>query len=177
MCWPREVQSSIRVARESWGLHLSQCRTKKTSFRLVSRTEFSSTGVTRISGSHSRLNQVVRPRLEGKQRTLLSSRVATCISWRLLSGLKGVNPPVKFGERTRDCSPGQAGKEGPHLSLTGHLVVFLELRRQCGFSHEVRWGTQGASCVVLGKSVFLLVARGARPCSGVMVGESGIKRR
>ena len=32
--------------------------------------------------------------------------------------LKGVNPPVKFGERTRDCSPGQAGKEGPHLSLT-----------------------------------------------------------
>ena len=36
---------------------------------------------------------------------------------------------------------------------------------------------QGASCVVLGKSVFLLVARGARPCSGVMVGESGIKRR
>ena len=30
--------------------------------------------------------------------------------------------------------------------------------------------------MVLGKSVFLLVARGARPCSGVMVGESGIKR-
>ena len=27
LCWPREVQSSIRVARESWGLHLSQCRT------------------------------------------------------------------------------------------------------------------------------------------------------
>ena len=35
LCWAREVQSSIRVARESWGLHLSQCRTKKTSFRLV----------------------------------------------------------------------------------------------------------------------------------------------
>ena len=25
-----------------------------------------------------------------------------------LSGLKGVKPPVKFGEKTRDCSPGQA---------------------------------------------------------------------
>ena len=24
------------------------------------------------------------------------------------------NTPVKFGERTRNCSPGQAGKEGPH---------------------------------------------------------------
>ena len=113
----------------------------------------------------------------GKQRTPLSSRVTSGISRTQLSGLKGVNTPVKFGERTRNCSPGPAGKEGPHLSLTGHLVVFLELRRQCGFSHEVRWGTQGASCVVLGKSVFLLVTRGARPCSGVMVGESGIKRR
>ena len=33
-----------------------------------------------------------------------------------MSGLKGVNPPVKFGERTRDCSPGQAGKEGAAIS-------------------------------------------------------------
>ena len=30
-----------------------------------------------------------------------------------LSGLKGVQPPLPFGERTRDCSPGHAGKEGP----------------------------------------------------------------
>ena len=56
---------------------------------------------------------------------LVSSRVAPGISWTQLSGLKGVNPPVKFGERTRNCSPGQAGKEGPHLSLTG---------ASCGFS-------------------------------------------
>ena len=34
-------------------------------------------------------------------------------------------PLVKFGERTRDCSLDQAGKEGPHLSLTG---------ASCGFS-------------------------------------------
>ena len=101
------------------------------SFRLVSRTEFSSTGATRISGSHSRLTQVVRPLLEGKQRTPLSSRVATCISWRLLSGLKGVRPPVEFGEWTRDCSLGHVGKEtdkpevpgpGPSLSV---LLLFL----------------------------------------------------
>ena len=61
----------------------------------------------------------------GKQRTPLSSRVAPGISWTQLSGLKGANTPVKFGERTRDCCPGQAGKEGPHLSLTG---------ASCGFS-------------------------------------------
>ena len=39
----------------------------------------------------------VRPRLEGKPRTPLSSRVATGISWSPLSGLKGVKPPVEFG--------------------------------------------------------------------------------
>ena len=60
----------------------------------------------------------VRRRLEGKQRPSLSSRVATGISWSPLSGLKGVKPPVEFGERIRDCSPGHAGKEGPHLEMT-----------------------------------------------------------
>ena len=34
LCWPREVQSSIRVSRESWGLLLSHCRAKETSSRL-----------------------------------------------------------------------------------------------------------------------------------------------
>ena len=154
LCWPREVQSSIRVARESWGLHLSQCRTKKTSFRLVSRTEFSSTGATRISGSHSRLTQVVRPRLEGKQRTLLSSRVATCISWRLLSGLKGVRPPVEFGEWTRDCSLGHVGKEGPHLTMTGASREFSRAAVPVWGFHEVGRGAQGASRVAPGKLGF-----------------------
>ena len=44
---------------------------------------------TGISGLHYRLTQGVRPRLEGKQRTRLSSRLATRISWSPLSGLKG----------------------------------------------------------------------------------------
>ena len=35
LCWPREVQSSIRVARESWGLLSSHCRAKDTSSGLV----------------------------------------------------------------------------------------------------------------------------------------------
>ena len=61
-----------------------------------------------------------------------------------LSGLKGVQPPLPFGERTRDCSPGHAGKEGPQLAL--------ELRRPWGFSHEARRGSQGASRAAPGKS-------------------------
>ena len=72
---------------------------------------------------HSRLTRGIRPRLEGKQRTPLSSRVATGISWNPQSGLKRVKPPVKFRERTRDCSPSHAGKEGPHLAMTGGSVL------------------------------------------------------
>ena len=34
----------------------------------------------------------------------------------------------------------------------GHLMGFLELWSQCGVSHEVQWGAQGASRVVPGKS-------------------------
>ena len=75
----------------------------------------------------------VRRRLEGKQRPSLSSRVATGISWSPLSGLKGVKPPLEFGERTRDCTPGHAGKEGPHLTMTGGLGGFTELQRLCWF--------------------------------------------
>ena len=75
----------------------------------------------------------VRRRLEGKQRISLSSRVATGISWSPLSGLKGIKPPLEFGERTRDCTPGHTGKEGPHLTMMGDLGGFTELQHLCGF--------------------------------------------
>ena len=119
LCLPWEAQSSIRVARESWGLRSSHCRSKETSSRRLSRTKYSSPGKAGISGWRSRLPRGVRPHLEGKQRTPLSSRVVKWISWSPLSGLKGVQPPLQFGERTRDCSPGHAGKEGPQLAMTG----------------------------------------------------------
>ena len=32
---------------------------------------------------------------------------------------QGSPPPLPVGERTRDCSPGHAGKEGPQLARTG----------------------------------------------------------
>ena len=46
------------------------------------------------------------------------SRVATRVSWSPLSGLKGVQPPLPFGERTRDCSPGHA----PERPLKLHSI-------------------------------------------------------
>ena len=93
----------------------------------------------------------VRRHLEGKQRTSLSSRVATGISWSPLSGLKGVKPPLEFGERTRDCTPGHAGKEGPHLTKTGGSRWFYRAAAPVLVSQGVRRGAQGASCVAPGK--------------------------
>ena len=60
----------------------------------------------------SRVSKEFRSRLESR----LSSRLG--ISWSPLCVLKGVKPPVEFGERTRDWTPGHAGKEGPHLEMT-----------------------------------------------------------
>ena len=48
------------------------------------------------------------------------------ISWSPLSGLKGVKPPVEFEKRIRYSSPGHAGKEGPHLAMTGAYGEFSQ---------------------------------------------------
>ena len=110
---------------------------------------------------HSRLTRGVRPHLEGKQRTPLSSRVATDISWSPLSGLQGAKLPVDFGDRTRYCSPGHAEKEGPLLAMTGAFVGFLELRHKCGVSHVVRLGAQEPLVWRQGSQVSMRVARGS----------------
>ena len=83
---------------------------------------------------------------------------------------------MEFGDKIRDGSPGHAGNEGPHLEMTGRLLVFIDLRRLRGVSHEVRRGAQGASCVEPGKSGLPCEWRGrARHCSRVTVGESGLE--
>ena len=129
---------------------------------------------------HSRLIRGVRPPLERKQRTPLSSRAATRISWSPLSGLKGVKPPVEFGERTRDCSPGNSGKRRRSSREDRASRGFLELQRQCGISHEVRWGAQGASRVAPGKSSPHEMARGSSSllsCHGRVIGpQDGLKK-
>ena len=105
----------------------------------------------------------VRRRLEGKQRTSPSSRVATGISWSPLSGLNGVKPPVEFGERSRDCAPGHAGKEGPHLTMTGWgSRWFYRAAAPVWVSQEVGRGAQGASCVAPGELCLDALGEGER---------------
>ena len=121
---------------------------------------------------HSRLPRGVRPRLEGKQRTALSSRAPTRISWSPLSRLKGIHPNFSL-ERGLGIAL-QARQEKKALSSPGRgrLRGFLELRRPWGFSHEARRGCQGASRVAPGKSG--LHARGEGECLMALESWEGI---
>ena len=88
---PQVSPISIRGARRSWGLLSSYCSENRPHLGLCPETPCSFPVATGISSWPS-FTQGVRPCLEWKQRTLLSSRDATGISWSQLSGLK---PPVE----------------------------------------------------------------------------------
>ena len=113
---------------------------------------------------------------EAKDSALLSSRDGYPLEPK--SGLNGVKPPVEFGQRTRDCSLGHAGKEGPHLAMTGASRGFSRaVALVWGFSR----GTTGSS-----GSLFYGASEvrppcgwrgGARHCYRVMEAESGFKTR
>ena len=101
---------------------------------------------------HSRLPRGVRPRLEGKPRTPLSSRVATRVSWSPRAASRE-SSLLFLLERGHGIAL-QAMHEKKALSSRGwgRLRVFLELQRPWGFSPEARRGSQGASRAALGKS-------------------------
>ena len=87
----------------------------------------------------------VSSRGEAKDSALLSSR--TGMSWSPLSGLKGVKPPLVFRGRTRDCSPGNAGNEGPHLAMTGASRRFSRaVALVWGFSRSKTGSSVSLSC-------------------------------
>ena len=119
LCWPREVQSSIRVGKESWGLLSSDCRANRPHLGLCPEANVPLHGRPGSRGCIPDTPGATGIHLEWKQRTPLCSRVVTCISWSSLGGLKGVKPPEAFGERSRDWPLGHAGDEGPHLGMTG----------------------------------------------------------
>ena len=176
LCWPREVQSSIRVAKESWGLLSSDCRANRPHLGLCPEANVPLQGRQGSRGCIPDAPGETGIHLEWKQRTPLCSRIATGISWSSLGGLKGVKPPEAFGERSRDWSLGHAGDEGPHLSMTGESRGCTRAAAPvCGFSRgttarsvSLSWGARevGSPCEWRG---------GARHCSRAMVGESGLE--
>ena len=126
----------------------------------------------RHDGGRSRLPRGVRPSLEGKQRMPLSSQVATQISWSPLSGLKGVRPPLQFGERTRDCPLGKEGKEGSHLARTGASQGFPRAAAPVGvFSRGKTRISGNLSCGAREVRSLCAWRGGARPGSRVTGGD------
>ena len=91
---------------------------------------------------------------------------------------KGVKPPVKFRERTQDCSPSHAGKEGPHLTMTGASRGFSRAGAPVWDFSRVMTGSSGSLSCGAREVKSPSAWRGAmRHCSRVMVGEEGFKTR
>ena len=68
-------------------------------------------------------------------------------SWSPLSDQKGFKPTVEFGERTRDCSPGHARKEGRHVAKMGASRGFsLSVAPVFGFSRGMTGSSGSLSC-------------------------------
>ena len=76
LCWPREVQSSIRVAKESWGLLSSDCRADRPHLGLCPEAEVPLQGRPVSRGGIPDAPGETGIHLEWKQRTPLCSRVA-----------------------------------------------------------------------------------------------------
>ena len=135
LCWPREVQSSIRVVKEIWGLLSSECRANRPHLGLCPEANVPLQGRQGSQGGIPEAPGETGIHLVWKQRTPLCSRVATGISWSSLGGLKGFKPPEAFGERSPGWPLGHAGGEGPHLAMTGESRCGSRAAAPgCGFS-------------------------------------------
>ena len=95
-CWPREVQSSIRVAKESWGFLSSDCRANRPNLGLCPEANVLLQGRQGSRGCLPDAPVETGIHLEWKHSTPLCSRIATGVSWSSLGGLKGVKPPEAF---------------------------------------------------------------------------------
>ena len=156
LCRPREVQSSIRVAKESWGLLSSDGRANRPHLGLCPETNVPLQGRQGSRGCIPDAPGETGIHLEWKPRTPLCSRIAMGISWSSLGGLKGVKSPEAFGERSQDWSLGHAGDEGPHLAMTGESRGGSRAAAPgCGFSRgttarsvSLSWGARevGSPC-------------------------------
>ena len=173
LCWPREVQSSIGVAKESWGLLSSDCRANRPHLGLCAEANVPVQGRQESRGcipdSPGESGLISNG---SKNCALLPSRDGSILE--PLSVLKGVKPPVEFAEKTRDGSSGHAGNESPHLAMTGSsgdfsrdaAPVWVFSRGTTARSVSLSWGARevGSPCEWRGR---------APHCSRAMVGCRG----
>ena len=93
---PQGSQVSSRAEMGTLGFLSSHCRRNWPHLDLCPETPCSPPVATGILQLLSRFTWEVRSPLELKQRTLLSSRFLTGVSWSALCDLKGITPPIEF---------------------------------------------------------------------------------
>ena len=82
---------------------------------------------------------------------------------------------MEFEERPRDCSPGHAGKEGLHLAMTEASRGFSRAGEPVwDFSRGMTGSSGSLSCGAREVRSPWAGQGGARHCSPVRVGESGL---
>ena len=84
---------------------------------------------------------------------------------------------MEFGERTRDCSPGHAGKEGPQLVITGACRGFLRLGASVEFLTRYDGELREPLVWHQGSQVSILVAKGSRSLLSSHTRGIGLKTR
>ena len=104
LCWPREVQSSSRVAEESWGLLSSDCRADRPHLGLCPEAEVPLQGRPGSRGGIPDAPGETGIHLEWKHSTPLCAGVATVNSMELTGWIKGIR---SWGlDRARPLFPG-----------------------------------------------------------------------
>ena len=92
LCWPRQVQSSIRVAKESWTLLSSDCRANRPHLGLCPEANVPLQGRQGSRGCIPDAPGETEIHLEWKQRTPLCYRIATGKSSPKLMAIESVMP-------------------------------------------------------------------------------------
>ena len=124
---PKGSQASSGVWREDSGLLIRPCRKRRPSSRDDGGVSWVFLNCSASVGFLARYDGELRERLVWRRGSQVSLWLARRCASLLSSHGRGVRPPLRFGEKTQDCSPGHAGKEGPQLARTWASQGFIKL--------------------------------------------------
>ena len=131
LCWPREVQSSIRVAKESWGSLSSDCRANRPHLGLCPEANVPLQGRKGSRGCIPDAPGETGIHLEWKQRTPLCSRVATVPLVLWLNNL--LQSVVERGRATAEM------QERVHNPESFQLFTKIQVPHGNVLQHMFRW--------------------------------------
>ena len=110
------------------------------------------------------------------RKTRTHTHIATGISWSPLRGVKGVKPPMEFGDDSGLFS-WPCRKKGPHLAMMGASRGFSPAAAPVSdFSRGTTGSSESLSCGARDVRSPCVWWRGVRDCSRVIVGNRASRR-